>query len=73
MVGDCDAVTTAPLARLLADAVGAEFDVFPGLGHPTHRQKNWEDRVGQVHRWIVRSFGTDLLALYEEAWADRDA
>jgi len=28
--------------------------------------------VAIVHRWLVRNLGADLLALYEEAMADRE-
>jgi pimeloyl-ACP methyl ester carboxylesterase len=71
VAGADDPVTPPAAARSLAGIVGAEFEVAGGL-HALHLDDGWETVAGLVHRWIIKSLGEDLLAFYEEAWADRE-
>lgn len=71
VAGAGDPVVPSAIARSLAQTAGAAFDVVPG-GHAIHLDDGWEATAGLVHRWIIRSLGENLLAFYEEAWADRD-
>jgi len=69
--GSADPVVPVEAARALAAATAADLEVVEG-GHLLHRDDHWERRVAIVHRWLVRNLGADLLALYEEAMADRE-
>jgi pimeloyl-ACP methyl ester carboxylesterase len=71
MAGKEDPVTTPASAQALAAAIGAEIEIVPG-GHLLPIGTGWEDRVSRLHRWLIKKLGADLLALYEEAIADRD-
>jgi pimeloyl-ACP methyl ester carboxylesterase len=71
MAGKEDPVTPAASAQALAAAIGAEIEIVPG-GHLLPNGPGWEDRVSRLHRWLIKRLGADLLALYEEAIADRD-
>ncbi len=63
----------APLHQLrtLATAHDAELETIAG-GHAPHLEDGWEAAASTIHRWLIRSLGEELLALYEEAWADRE-
>ena len=66
--------------RLLAEALNVLLEAVPGHidievvagGHALHLDDGWEERAAIIHRWLIRNLGEELLALYEEAWADRD-
>jgi len=66
-----DPLVSVDDARALATAHGCEFETVAGE-HPLHLEDGWESHVGRVHRWLIKSLGEDLLAFYEEAWADRE-
>ncbi len=69
--GDADPLIPPAAASALAEAHGADFEAVPGE-HALHVEEGWEAHVGRVHRWLIKSQGQDLLAFYEEAWADRE-
>lgn len=71
VAGADDRLAPASAARALAAVCAADFEVVPG-GHRLHLDDGWEERAATVHRWLIRSLGEDLLALYDEAWADRE-
>jgi pimeloyl-ACP methyl ester carboxylesterase len=71
MAGKDDPVTPPASAQALSSAIGAEIEVVPG-GHLLPIAPGWEERVSRLHRWLIKKLGADLLALYEEAIADRD-
>lgn len=71
VAGADDPVTRPESVRSFASAIGASTEVIAGA-HALHIDDGWEVTAGLVHRWLVVSLGEDLLALYEEAWADRD-
>jgi len=69
--GDADPLIPTAAASALAEAHGADFEAVRGE-HALHVKEGWEAHVGRVHRWLIKSQGQDLLAFYEEAWADRE-
>lgn len=71
VAGEADPLSPPPRVQELAAAHGADVEIVPG-GHRLHLDDGWEERAAVVHRWLIRSLGEELLALYEEAWADRD-
>jgi pimeloyl-ACP methyl ester carboxylesterase len=71
VAGESDMVTPPASARDLASWLGAEIEVVAG-GHALPVEQGWEDRVARVHRWLITRLGASLLALYEEAIAERD-
>lgn len=66
-----DPLLAAPEA--LATALGAESAVLPAPGHWAAAGSGWQPAVTAVHRWLVLRLGEDLLELYAEAMAERDA
>jgi pimeloyl-ACP methyl ester carboxylesterase len=71
LAGDADSLAPPDSVRCLADAAGAEIEIVPG-GHALHLEDGWETAATTAHRWLIQSLGEELLALYEEAWADRE-
>lgn len=71
VAGGGDAVTPPDTARRLASALGAEIEIVAG-GHALPVDPGWEALVSHLHRWLVKKLGAGLLALYEEAVAERD-
>jgi pimeloyl-ACP methyl ester carboxylesterase len=65
--GERDRVVDSESAGRLAGAVGAEFQLCAAAGHAMLTDTGWEERVSTVHRWLIRTLGAPLLALYEEA------
>jgi len=70
VAGESDPLVPPESARSLAAASGAAIEIVPG-GHALHLEDGWETTATTVHRWLIQSLGEELLALYEEAWADR--
>jgi pimeloyl-ACP methyl ester carboxylesterase len=50
----------------LAAQCGATLRRIPNAGHPLPWEIGWEQRVPEIHRWLVQTLGEDLLALREE-------
>lgn len=71
VAGDADSLAPPDSTRSLAAAAGAQIEIVPG-GHALHLEDGWETAATTVHRWLIQSLGEELLALYEEAWADRE-
>jgi pimeloyl-ACP methyl ester carboxylesterase len=51
----------------LAQQVGATLSVDAAAGHALPVEVGWERRVGEMHRWLIKSLGDSLLALREES------
>lgn len=68
VTGDQDQVTPLDSARALAERVGAELRVEPWAGHALPVDPGWDQRVSAIHRWIVRTVGLRLLALFDESF-----
>lgn len=71
VAGADDPVVSPSVAESLAGVSAAEFEATAGR-HAIHVDDGWESVAGLVHRWIIKNLGEDLLAFYEEAWADRE-
>jgi pimeloyl-ACP methyl ester carboxylesterase len=67
-----DRIVDPELAAKLAVAAGAEFQLCAGDSHAMMTDAGWEERVSIVHRWLIRTLGAPLLALYEEAMNPED-
>jgi len=61
-----DDITPVDAARQLAEHVGAELLTSPDGGHDLPGGPGWEQRVSELHRWLVRRLGSSLLAFYDE-------
>jgi pimeloyl-ACP methyl ester carboxylesterase len=53
------------VARLAAHC-GALFRSVPNAGHPLPWEAGWEQRVSEIHRWLVQTLGEVLLVPREE-------
>jgi pimeloyl-ACP methyl ester carboxylesterase len=71
VAGDADSLAPPDSTRSLAAAAAAQIEIVPG-GHALHLGDGWETAATTVHRWLIQTLGEELLALYEEAWADRE-
>jgi pimeloyl-ACP methyl ester carboxylesterase len=69
--GANDPLLPGEAATALARALGAEVVSVDGTGHWPHVGPAWQRTVDLVHRWVVQTLGAPLLALYEEAMAER--
>ena len=71
VVGQEDGLATPEDASAFATSANADFEVVEGP-HALHTAEGWEKHAGLIHRWLIKNLGEELLAFYEEAWADRD-
>jgi pimeloyl-ACP methyl ester carboxylesterase len=72
VTGEGDPVTDVSTARTLVERLGAELTVEATASHALPIDPGWEHRVSDIHRWLVRTLGRPLLALYDEAMEERD-
>lgn len=63
VAGDHDPCLGSGAARALAAEVGAEFAEVAGAGHDLPYGPHGQRVVAEVHRWLVRRLGGDLLLL----------
>ncbi len=71
VTGADDRLAPPDAVRDFATGSSAAVEVVPG-GHALHLEDRWEAAASTIHRWLIRSLGEELLALYDEAWADRE-
>jgi hypothetical protein len=64
--GPDDPWSPSTATRALAERQGWEHRLEPGCGHLPMLEPGWERRADDLHRWIVRTLGADLLAFVEE-------
>lgn len=64
--GRQDPITPIDASRALAEALRADFFDCAG-GHALPLEPAWQQRVAEVHRWLVRRLGVSNLLLYEDA------
>jgi pimeloyl-ACP methyl ester carboxylesterase len=50
----------------LARHVGATFRIAEGAGHAMPWEAGWEQRVSEIHRWLIQTLGEPLLAVRDE-------
>ena len=53
-------------AQRLATHVGATFRLVGGSTHAMPWEPGWEQRVAEIHRWLIQTLGDPLLAMREE-------
>jgi len=73
VAGGSDPLVPAERLESLAAEIGAAFKSIPGQGHWLIGGRAVERAVGEVHRFLVRSLGQELLLLYPEEWRDEPA
>jgi len=73
VAGASDPLVSAERLESLAGEIGAQFKSLPGQGHWLIGGRAVERAVGEVHRFLVRSLGQELLLLYPEEWRDEPA
>ena len=66
IAGERDVLSPPAAVEVLARRVGAECQVAAGAGHAIPWEPGWEQQVGVVHRWLVRTLGEPLLLERED-------
>ncbi len=66
LAGERDPFCPPSAAATLAHHCRARVLIVPGAGHAMPWERGWEQRVSDVHRWLVRTLGEALLALPDE-------
>jgi len=64
--GTRDVISPPDAARRLAQHVGATAQLADGASHAMPWEPGWEQRVSEVHRWVVQLLGEELLVPPEE-------
>ena len=73
MAGGSDPLVPPDRVAAFASQIGAQFKSLPGQGHWLVGGRAVERAVSEVHRFLVRSLGQELLLLYPEEWRDEPA
>ena len=66
VAGTADPFAPARDVERLAAHVGAEVRRIEGGPHAMPWAPGWEQRVGEIHRWLIQTLGDDLLLMREE-------
>lgn len=66
LAGERDRFTSPQHVERLARLAGATFRSIAGVGHGLPWEPGWEQRVSEIHRWLIQTLGADLLALSED-------
>lgn len=64
--GAADEFAPPASVRACADRCGADYEIMATGRHPLPWETGWEKTMGQVHRWLVRRLGEELLLPQEE-------
>jgi pimeloyl-ACP methyl ester carboxylesterase len=64
--GGDDAIVAERDAREVAERLGWDHRTLPGRGHFALLEPDWESLADEVHRWIVRTLGADLLLFLDD-------
>jgi pimeloyl-ACP methyl ester carboxylesterase len=70
VAGSDDQVVPVGTVAALANKIGADMQRIDGGRHPLPWDEGWQDRVTDIHRWLVRTLGDPLLALLDEEDTD---
>jgi pimeloyl-ACP methyl ester carboxylesterase len=73
VAGGSDPLVPADRLAEFAKGIGAQFKSLPGQGHWLIGGRAVERAISEVHRFLVRSLGQELLLLYPEEWRDESA
>jgi pimeloyl-ACP methyl ester carboxylesterase len=66
VAGERDPFCSPLDAERLAMRVQATFQCVPGVGHALPWAPGWEQRVSEIHRWLIRTLGESLLVTRAE-------
>jgi|SRR5579862_5578252 len=66
VVGTADAFAPVSDVERLATTIGADVRRAEGAPHAMPWGPGWEQRVGEIHRWLIQTLGDDLLLLRED-------
>ncbi|HEY2385537.1 MAG TPA: alpha/beta hydrolase [Candidatus Binatia bacterium] len=66
VTGGDDAIVRERDARAVAERLGWAERTLPGRGHFALLEPGWEALADEVHRWIVRTLGADLLLFLDD-------
>jgi len=61
VAGTDDRVMPVEAVRQRARTLGAEFKEYSGHGHWMIAEEGWEKVVNDVHRWVVKRLGEEIL------------
>jgi len=64
--GEHDQVSPVRIGAELARRYGWAQRVYPGREHFPMLERGWDEVAAAIHRWIVQTLGTALLALVDE-------
>ena len=64
--GDADPVTPLDAVAGLAQKIGAELRQIAKGGHALPWEVGWQERVTEIHRWLILALGDPLLIPEEE-------
>jgi pimeloyl-ACP methyl ester carboxylesterase len=64
--GGRDGLSPPRLMERLAARFSWDRQVYPDRGHPLLLEPGWEAVADDLHRWIVRTMGAELLAFIDE-------
>jgi len=66
LAGSADPFAPPRDVERLATHVGASFRCVDGASHAMPWEPGWEQRVGEIHRWLIQTLGDGLLLLRED-------
>lgn len=66
VAGGRDPIVSADAVTTLAGRYGWEERTYPDRGHYLLLERGWEAVVDDVHRWIIRAMGAELLAFLDD-------
>ena len=66
LAGTADAFSPPRDVERLARYTGATFRQLEGAGHALPWEPRWENRVNEIHRWLIQQLGESLLMMREE-------
>ncbi len=72
VAGDSDIFAPCDKVETFARSIGAPIVKIPGRGHWLIGGRALERSIGEIHRFLVRSLGRDLLLLYPEEWKNEE-
>ena len=61
LAGATDQLAPPSDVERLAVQVGARFRCVNGASHAMPWEPGWEQRVAEIHRWLIQTLGDELL------------
>jgi pimeloyl-ACP methyl ester carboxylesterase len=66
LAGASDPFAPPSAVERLAAQVGASFRCVDGASHAMPWEAGWEQRVAEIHRWLIQTLGDELLLMRAE-------